>query len=120
MKFLFPDGSICQSLSSEPSLLAVSFSIPFGESELFTPINPVIAGSTVAFCDLLKKAKDQLNDLWVAEATENSTYSLSFDHRQYSHLKDAAASAQKWANVSGRAIENLKRRVKSVINKAEG
>jgi hypothetical protein len=33
----------------------------------------------VVFFDLIKRAKDQLNHPWIAEATENSTYSLSFD-----------------------------------------
>lgn len=49
----------------------------------------------VGFCDLVKKAKDQKNELWVAEATENSSYFLSFDFPRCSHLKSAAASVQR-------------------------
>lgn len=54
----------------------------------------------IGFCNLIKRERDQLNHLWVAEATENSTYFYSYDHLLASHLKDAAATAQKWANIS--------------------
>lgn len=54
----------------------------------------------VGFCNLIKRAKDQMNHLWVAESTENSIYSLNFDSPHCSHLKNAAASAQRWAKLS--------------------
>ncbi|KAJ6299836.1 hypothetical protein OIU76_020764 [Salix suchowensis] len=53
--------------------------------------------SEVGFYNLIKRAKDQLNHLWMAEATENLTYSLSFDSSIFSHLKNAASSTQSWA-----------------------
>lgn len=54
----------------------------------------------VGFCNLIKRAKDQMNHLWVADATENSTYFLSFDSVHCSHLKEAALSTQGWAKMS--------------------
>lgn len=115
------DGSTCDSHSGEllDSLLAISFSAPFCESDLFSPVNPSLAGSVVGFFNLIKRAKDQVNNLWVAEATENSTYSLTFDHTKSNHLKKAADSAKKWANISSLTIENLKKRVLSVISNNE-
>lgn len=41
-----------------------------------------------------------MNSLWVAEATENSAYFLSFDSPHCSHLKGAAASAERWGRIS--------------------
>lgn len=41
-----------------------------------------------------------MNHIWVAETTENSDYSLTYEHKQYTHLKDAAVASQKWAEVS--------------------
>lgn len=102
----------------------------------------------VGFFNLIKRAKDQVNNLWVAEATENSTYTLTFDQMKSNHLKEAADSAQKWANISSlvclyvriflsamrtvfldlknclfllflQTIENLKKRVLSVISNNE-
>lgn len=52
------------------------------------------------FCNIVKRAKDQMNNLWVAEASENSSYFLSFNTPHCSHLKDAAASAERWAKIS--------------------
>lgn len=54
----------------------------------------------VGFCNIIKKAKDQVNHLWVAEASENSTYFLNLNAPHCSHLKDAAASAERWAKIS--------------------
>lgn len=44
----------------------------------------------------MKRAKDHVNHMWVAEATENSTYYLKYDHHYCSHLKDAFARVKKW------------------------
>lgn len=55
----------------------------------------------VCFCNVIKRARDNVNNLWVAEATENSTYYLNYDHSHCSHLKDAGASAERWAKISG-------------------
>lgn len=55
----------------------------------------------VCFCNVIKRARDNVNNLWVAEATENSTYYLNYDHSDCSHLKDAGASAERWAKISG-------------------
>ncbi|KAJ6865394.1 protein BREAST CANCER SUSCEPTIBILITY [Populus alba x Populus x berolinensis] len=52
--------------------------------------------SEVVFFILIKRAKDQLNHPWIAEATENSTYFLSFDSSIFLHLKNAASSTQSW------------------------
>lgn len=54
----------------------------------------------VGFVNLIKRPKDQMNHIWVAEATENSDYFFSFYLPQYYHLKNAAASAERWAKVS--------------------
>ncbi|CAK9150441.1 unnamed protein product [Ilex paraguariensis] len=110
------DGSISELQSKEPynSLLAISFCSPSCDS--FAPINFNLAGSTVCFCDLIKRAKDQTNNLWVAEATENSTYFISYDHEKCSHLKDASSSAQRWAKLSSSTIEMLRGKVLSIID----
>lgn len=63
-------------------------------------IGPLCIGLQVGFCNLIKRAKDQMNHLWVAEATENSNYFLSFDPPRYRHLKEAALSTHGWAKVS--------------------
>lgn len=55
----------------------------------------------VGFCNLIKRAKDQVNHIWIADATENSTYFLSFDASPCYHLKDAAAHAENWGKTSG-------------------
>ncbi|XP_027069863.1 protein BREAST CANCER SUSCEPTIBILITY 2 homolog B [Coffea arabica] len=116
------DGSIHGLHSREPleSLLAIGFCSPFSDGDMLAPVNYNLAGSTVGFCNLIKRAKDQVNNVWVAEATENSTYSLTFDDRCYfSHLKEAAASTQKWASNSSLAIEILRKRVVSIVSNSE-
>ncbi|KAK9196195.1 hypothetical protein WN943_004323 [Citrus x changshan-huyou] len=82
------------------SLLAISISSPYIDDDSFSPINYNLVGSTVGFCNLIKRPKDHLNHIWVAEATENSSYFLSFDFPTCSHLRSAAASAQSWAKIS--------------------
>lgn len=56
--------------------------------------------SQVGFSNLVKRDKDQMRHVWVAEATESSTYSLSHEIPKKSHLKEAATSAEKWASNS--------------------
>lgn len=52
------------------------------------------------FRNLIKRPKDQVNNLWVAEATENSEYSISYDLAGHNYLKDTATSILKWAKTS--------------------
>ncbi|KAL6228135.1 hypothetical protein ACLB2K_002089 [Fragaria x ananassa] len=113
------DGSISESRSEglNDSLLAICFCSPHVDDQSDPPLNYNLAGSTVGFCNLIKRAKDQMNALWVAEATENSAYFLSFDSRHCSHLKDAAASAERWGRISSLMINRLKERVQFIIGK---
>ncbi|URE25433.1 BRCA2, helical [Musa troglodytarum] len=53
-------------------LLAVSFSSPMVDKDLFSHHHE---GTVVGFYYLVKRARDQTYHLWVAKATENSTYS---------------------------------------------
>ncbi|KAL5974707.1 hypothetical protein ACLOJK_031377 [Asimina triloba] len=98
-------------------LLAICFSSSINGNETFVPVEPYTAGSTViwglilwdqvhwtgltvAFCDLIKQPRDPGNDLWVAEATENSACHFNFGPQICSHLKDAIGAASKWAKIS--------------------
>ncbi|XP_030537321.1 protein BREAST CANCER SUSCEPTIBILITY 2 homolog B-like isoform X2 [Rhodamnia argentea] len=99
----------------DTSLLAISFSFPPVDDSSFVPINYNLVGSTVGFCNLIKRAKDQMNHLWVAEATENSNYFLSFDPPCFCHLKEAALSTHGWAKLSELVIDELKERVLFMI-----
>lgn len=54
----------------------------------------------VGFCNLIKKAKDHTNHIWVADANENSAYYLNFDSQHCSHLRNAASSVRRWASNS--------------------
>ncbi|MFS7948380.1 putative breast cancer type 2 susceptibility protein [Helianthus anomalus] len=112
------DGSIISSQPHELSdaLLAISFCSPSVDCDSIVPINYNLVGSTVGFCNLIKCAKDQTNHIWVAEATDNSTYFLSYDGANSKHLKDAAASADQWAKASTLTIEKLKEKVSSIIS----
>ncbi|KAB1224490.1 hypothetical protein CJ030_MR2G016379 [Morella rubra] len=111
------DGSISQSESEElsNSLLAISFCSTYTDEDSLALVNSNLAGSTVSFCNLIKKAKDQMNHLWVAEATENSIYFLNFDTPNCSHLKNAAASAQSWAKTCSLTIDQLREKVLFII-----
>ncbi|KAI8557146.1 hypothetical protein RHMOL_Rhmol05G0312600 [Rhododendron molle] len=116
------DGSISESQleQTSSSVLAISFSLPYNDCNSFAPINHNLVGSVVGFYNLIKRANDQINHLWVADTTENSTYSLSYDHVHYSHLKNAAASAERWAKISSLTIEKLRQKVLSIIGNDEG
>ncbi|KAK3032866.1 hypothetical protein RJ639_037043 [Escallonia herrerae] len=100
------DGSLTElHLEETNPLLAISFCSPCVDCDSVLPINYNLAGSAVStesvgFCNLIKRKKDQMNHLWVAEATENSNYFLNYDHAHISHLKDAASSAQRCAMTS--------------------
>ncbi|XP_021908727.1 protein BREAST CANCER SUSCEPTIBILITY 2 homolog B isoform X3 [Carica papaya] len=112
------DGSVSDIKSGEisNSLLAINFCSPCVDDDSFLQINHNLAGSLVGFCDLVKKAKDQKNELWVAEATENSSYFLSFDFPRCSHLKSAAASVQR---ISSLSIQKLKEKVLFIIGECK-
>lgn len=61
-----------------------------------------------------------MRQIWVAEATESSTYTLSHEIPRKSHLKEAAASAERWASRSCRKIEELKERVLCIVGDSGG
>ncbi|KAJ8550224.1 hypothetical protein K7X08_035710 [Anisodus acutangulus] len=115
------DGSTATLDSNDESgtLMAISFTSPCIRTDSYAPINSNLVGSTVCFCNLIKRVKDNINNLWVAEATENSTYYLNYDHSHCSHLKDAGASAERWAKISGLRLEKLRGRVLSIISCSE-
>ncbi|XP_060193023.1 protein BREAST CANCER SUSCEPTIBILITY 2 homolog B-like [Lycium barbarum] len=115
------DGSTATLDSNDGSetLMAISFTSPCIRTDSFAPISSNLVGSTVCFCNLIKRARDNINNLWVAEATENSTYYLNYDHSHCSHLKDAGASAERWAKISGLRLEKLRGRVLSIISCSE-
>ncbi|KAL5742457.1 hypothetical protein ACOSP7_029189 [Xanthoceras sorbifolium] len=116
------DGSVpeLQLQESPQSLLVINFSSPYIVDDSFMPINYNLVGSTVGFCNLIKRAKDHINHLWIAEATENSTYFLSFDVPHCPHLKSAAASAQRWAKISSLIIDKLKEKVLFITGGSKG
>ncbi|XP_039810962.1 protein BREAST CANCER SUSCEPTIBILITY 2 homolog B-like isoform X11 [Panicum virgatum] len=116
------DGSkfISEQKSEEQDcLLAVIFSSPTtGEdSALFSN---TLSGNTVGFSNLVKRQKNQLRHIWVADATESSTYTLSHEIPRKSHLKEAAASAERWASRSCHKIQELKQRVLCIVGDSGG
>ncbi|CAH8354605.1 unnamed protein product [Eruca vesicaria subsp. sativa] len=139
------DGSTQHSRSGEisNSLLAISFSNP-SKDDLLTPhISHKLVGSVVlyrfkifslrdknnvssvlsymvwqvGFCNLIKRAKDAKNDMWVGEATENSMYSINAEAAYSSHLKISTSHIQTWAKLSScnSVIHKLKQRVLFII-----
>ena len=54
----------------------------------------------VGFFNLVKRARDQMNHLWVAETSENSSYSVYSSLSTTSHLNKTGECAQKWAKIS--------------------
>ncbi|EEC70000.1 hypothetical protein OsI_00530 [Oryza sativa Indica Group] len=100
-------------------LLAVSFSSKTtGEDSAF--FNYALSGNIVGFSNLVKRDKDQMRHVWIAEATESSTYSLSHEIPKKSHLKEAATSAEKWASNSHPMIQHLKERVLQIVGDSGG
>ncbi|URE03328.1 BRCA2, helical, partial [Musa troglodytarum] len=65
-------SSTSQYYEQRDCLLAVSFSSPMVDKDLFSHHHE---GTVVGFYNLVKRARDQTYHLWVAKATENSTYS---------------------------------------------
>ncbi|KAI3994358.1 hypothetical protein MKX01_012615 [Papaver californicum] len=106
-KFLAEGSSNC--------LLAISFCSPSMGNDSLAAISYTLEGSTLGFCNLVKRAKDQMNSLWVAEATDNSAYSLFNDLPASSHLKAAASSAYRWAKISSSTIQKLRERVLFIL-----
>ncbi|KAH9612733.1 hypothetical protein KSS87_006715 [Heliosperma pusillum] len=111
------DGSLSELKTDDSTilLLAISFCSPCTDDDSTSPINYNLVGSIVCFCNLVKRAKDHANHMWVAEATENSTYYLNYEHPSCSHLKDAFGLVKKWQQNSSLTIEKLKKRVLYII-----
>ncbi|XP_072958786.1 protein BREAST CANCER SUSCEPTIBILITY 2 homolog B-like isoform X2 [Typha angustifolia] len=112
------DGSQCTSEMFEElydCLLAVSFCSPIIDNDLTALFNHALSGTIVGFCNLVKRARDQINHIWVAEATEISTYCASYNLPGNSHLKEAADSNEKWAKVSYLTLQKLRERVLSIV-----
>ncbi|CAM0879681.1 unnamed protein product [Alopecurus aequalis] len=103
-----------QSTEQDDCLLAVSFSCPITRDDCIF-FSHALAGNTVGFSNLVKRPKDQMRRIWVAEATESSTYTLSREISKKSHLKEAAICAEKWASSSYHIIQQLKERVLCII-----
>ncbi|GER55767.1 BREAST CANCER 2 like 2A [Striga asiatica] len=112
------DGSTKEVCSSD-AILAINFCLPWVEFDSCAPVNSNAAGSVVGFVNLTKRPRDQVNGLWVAEATENSDYFLSYDQKCRNHLKDVAGSVLKWANTSKPVIEKLQRNILSIIRNSQ-
>lgn len=110
----FISGQECE---EQDCILAVSFSSPTTDedSALFSY---TLSGSTVGFSNLVKQKKDQMRQIWVAEATESSTYTPSREIPRKSHLKEAAASAEIWASKSYHKIQELKQRVLRILGES--
>ncbi|XP_066375163.1 protein BREAST CANCER SUSCEPTIBILITY 2 homolog A-like isoform X9 [Miscanthus floridulus] len=106
-----------QGCEEQDCLLAVSISsAPTDEdSALFSY---TLSGNTVGFSNLVKRQKDETRQIWVAEATENSSYTLSNEIPRKSHLKEAAAAAERWASRSYHKIQELKERILCIVGNA--
>ncbi|KAG9439694.1 hypothetical protein H6P81_019859 [Aristolochia fimbriata] len=108
-------GSDAVSRGFSSSLLAVSFSFPPVYDEMLVPVSSHLEGSTVGFCNLIKRTEDALNHIWAAEATENSIYYLHDKISGCSYLKEVAQTVNEWAKVSSLTIQRLKERVLRMI-----
>ncbi|XP_074568879.1 protein BREAST CANCER SUSCEPTIBILITY 2 homolog B-like [Curcuma longa] len=96
-------------------LLAISFRSPFTGNDLSALFSHHHEGTVVGFFNLVKRARDQSNHLWVAEATENSTYSACYNLPSNCHLKTDATFAQRWAKLSSSIIQELKERILYIV-----
>ncbi|KNA09601.1 hypothetical protein SOVF_152150 isoform A [Spinacia oleracea] len=116
------DGSLCerQTEVSTISLLAISYCSQCSDDDSISPINNNLVGSIVGFCNLVKRAKDHANDMWVAEATENSTYFLKYNDPYCSHLKDAFGLVKKWEQSGSSIIEMLREKVLHIVGGSKG
>ncbi|XP_057542281.1 protein BREAST CANCER SUSCEPTIBILITY 2 homolog B-like isoform X1 [Amaranthus tricolor] len=110
------DGSVykLQTEESTVSLMAIIFSTQCTD-DCISPINSNLVGSIVGFRNLTKRDKDHGNHMWVAEATENSTYYLNCDHPSCSHLKDSFYRVKRWEQRASLTIEKLKKKVLDII-----
>nr|XP_045090585.1 protein BREAST CANCER SUSCEPTIBILITY 2 homolog B isoform X10 [Aegilops tauschii subsp. strangulata] len=111
--------SASQSTDQDDCLLAVSFSCS-SASDDGAFFSYALSGNTVGFSNLVKRQKDQTRRIWVAEATQSSTYTLSHEISKKSHLKEAATCAEKWASSSFDKIQQLKERVLCIIGDSGG
>jgi breast cancer 2 susceptibility protein len=111
------DGSTQHSGEISNSLLAISFSTPFMDDSSVSHISHNLVGSVVGFCNLIKRAKDVTNEIWVAEAAENSVYFINAEAAYSSHLKTRSAHIQTWAKLysSKSVIHELRQRVLFII-----
>ncbi|KAK1272350.1 hypothetical protein QJS04_geneDACA005966 [Acorus gramineus] len=112
------DGSAWGSDFSEEfynSLLAISFCLSNVDNYASAPVSHSLSGCIVGFSNLVKRARDQMNHLWVAEATENSTHTTCHNLSVNSHLKEAADIARKWAKDSVPSIQKLRERVLTIV-----
>ncbi|KAL1206786.1 BREAST CANCER SUSCEPTIBILITY 2-like protein B [Cardamine amara subsp. amara] len=111
------DGSTQHSGEISNSLLAISFSTPSMDDITGPHISHNLVGSVVGFCNLIKRAKDAKNDMWVGEATENSVYFINAEAAYSSHLKTSSAHIQSWAKLSSSnaVIHELQQRVRLII-----
>ncbi|KAL0662269.1 hypothetical protein Bca4012_099106 [Brassica carinata] len=113
------DGSLQYSDSGKiaNSLLAISFRTS-SMDDLHSPlISHNLVGSVVGFCNLIKRANDVENDMWVCEAMENSDYFLNADPACPSHLKTSSGHIQIWANLSfsKSIIDQLRQRALFIV-----
>ncbi|KAL6848133.1 hypothetical protein ACP4OV_022261 [Aristida adscensionis] len=108
-----------QKSDEQDCLLAVSFSSRSNgeDSALFSN---GLSGNIVGFCNLVKRQKDQMRQIWVSEATESSTYTLSHEISKKSHLKEAATSAERWTSRSYTKLQELKERVLRIVGDSGG
>ncbi|XP_044338921.1 protein BREAST CANCER SUSCEPTIBILITY 2 homolog B isoform X9 [Triticum aestivum] len=111
--------SASQSTEQDDCLLAVSFSCS-SASDDGAFFSYALSGNTVGFSNLVKRQKDQTRHIWVAEATQNSTFTLSHEISKKSHLKEAATCAEKWASSSFDKIQQLKEKVLCIIGDSGG
>ncbi|KAK3160428.1 hypothetical protein QOZ80_1BG0059330 [Eleusine coracana subsp. coracana] len=100
-------------------LLAVSVSSPAAgeDSAIFSY---ALNGNIVGFSNLVKRQKDQMNQIWVAEATESSTFTLSHEIPTKSHLKEVVTSVERWVSRSYPKIQELKERVLCIVGDSGG
>ncbi|KAJ0978350.1 hypothetical protein J5N97_013824 [Dioscorea zingiberensis] len=113
------DGSCSTSDSQfeEPycCLLAVNFCAPNVNNDSSALISHNLSGNVVSFSNLVKRARDQMNHLWVAETSENSAYCVYNSPSTASHFNKTAECAQKWAKISCSTIQKLRDRVLCII-----
>ncbi|KAL6627377.1 hypothetical protein ACP70R_031103 [Stipagrostis hirtigluma subsp. patula] len=108
-----------QKSEEQDCLLAIGFSSR-SSSEDSAFFSNALSGNIVGFSNLVKRQKDRMRQIWVAEATESSTYTLSHEIPKKSHLKEAATSAERWASRSYTKLQELKERVLCIVGDSGG